>query len=74
VTLFDSLQSAANALVRDPEYPRMVIRPEHWAITYRCSVDDVKQALNLAENGSRKLPEELAANSRPAIEQEEIEE
>jgi hypothetical protein len=59
--LFDSLESAAKALVRDPEYNRREMHLHHWATTYRCSIDDVNQALDIAENGRRKLPEEVAA-------------
>lgn len=72
--LFDSLQSAANIVVKQVGYRVDEIQVERWAITYRCSADDVRQALKIAENGSRKLPEEIAATTPPPIQPEEIDE
>jgi hypothetical protein len=63
--LFDSLESAAKALVRDPEYNRREMHLHHWATTYRCSIDDVNQALDIAENGRRKTARGSCRRSSP---------
>ena len=72
--LFPSLQAAANLVVKQDGYDRGDIKPERWATTYRCSVDEVDEALDIAENGSRKLPEEIAATAPPVEQSEEVDE
>jgi len=62
MTLFSSLQSAARAAIAHDNIPG-AINAERWAITYRCSPDDVREALRVALNGKNKLPEETAVNS-----------
>lgn len=66
--LFDSLQSAAALVVIQPGFAIGEINLARWAQTYRCSPDEVREALNIAQNGSRKLPEEVAVQvSVPTI-------
>lgn len=73
--LFASLQSAAALVVLQAGYKRNEINLERWAATYRSSPEDVEQALKIAENGTRKLPEEEAAAAPPSTPQsEEVEE
>jgi hypothetical protein len=72
--LFPSLQSAAELVVRQEGYSRSELVLAHWATTYRTSVDDVVDALNIAENGSRRLPEEIASPAKPIPQNEEGEE
>ena len=72
--LFDSLKSAADMVVKQDGYRRCEINLSRWAETYRTSPDDVEQALQIAENGERKLPEEEAASSLPPPPPEEIQE
>lgn len=72
--LFASLQAAASCAVKQDGYSRKDIVLARWALTYRCSADDVDEALKIAENGSRKLPEEVAAFAPPATPHEEVEE
>ena len=72
--LFDSLQAAARLAVIQPGYARSEIKPERWATTYRSSCEQVNEALDIAENGSRRLPEEVAAAAPPSITQEDEEE
>ena len=74
MSLFDSLQAAALCAVRQEGFDLSEIVLERWATTYRCSVDQVEQALKIAQNGSRKLPEEVSASAPPSIKQEETEE
>jgi hypothetical protein len=64
--LFASLQSAARLAVIQDGYSLDAINLDRWATTYRVSSDDVLQALRIAENGARKLPEETAASLPPA--------
>ena len=71
--LSPSLLSAAKLAIAHDNIPGP-INHARWAETYRCSVDDVSEALKLAENGSRKLPEEVAAMAPAAIERQEDEE
>ena len=61
--LFDSLNSAARMIVRDQDYRPGCINLERWSVTYRTDVETVREALKLAENGGRKLPEEIAVTS-----------
>jgi hypothetical protein len=61
-TLFNSLQSAASCAVKQVGFKMQEIVLSRWAITYRCSTEDVEQAFKFALNGSRKLPEEVAAS------------
>ena len=63
MTLFDSLTSAAKLAIAHDNIPGEIVHSE-WAKTYRCSVEDVREALTIAQNGSRKLPEEAAAFSK----------
>lgn len=72
--LFNSLQAAASLVVRQDGYRRTDINLGRWAITYRTSPEDVEQALKIAENGGRKLPEEVAATAPKTVQQEEPEE
>jgi hypothetical protein len=72
--LISSLQSAAMLVVRQPGYVSGSINLERWAETYRCSPSDVEDALKLAENGGRKLPEETAVSSSKAIPSTEVDE
>lgn len=58
--LLDSLQAAARLAIEHDNIPG-AINKAAWASTFRCSVDDVAEALKIAANGSRKLPEEVAA-------------
>ena len=64
--LFDSLKAAAEAAIAHDNIPGNIVHAE-WAKTYRCSAHDVEQALKIAENGSRKLPEEIASSCPPII-------
>lgn len=63
--LFASLQSAALLAVKQDGYKLIDINLERWAITYRVTRDEVEEALKIAENGGRKLPEEAAVLSPP---------
>lgn len=63
--LTNSLQSAANLVVK-AGCPSMV-DVSLWATTYRCAESDVRDALKIAENGSRKLPEEQAASVKSTM-------
>ena len=72
--LFASLQAAASLVVRQDGYKSGDINLARWATTYRCALEDVEEALKIAENGSRKLPEETAASLPPAPQSEEVEE
>ena len=72
--LFASLQAAAALVVKQDGYTSGSISLTRWATTYRCSPEDVEEALKIAENGSRKLPEETAASLPPAPQSEEVEE
>jgi hypothetical protein len=63
--LFNSLQSAARLAVLQDGFRLDDINLDRWATTYRVSSDDVLQALRIAENGTRKLPEETAASLPP---------
>jgi hypothetical protein len=67
--LLDSLQAAARLAIAHDNTPGS-INLTRWATTYRCSTGDVEEALKIAANGSRKLPEEIAVSSPPAITQE----
>lgn len=70
--LLDSLHSAARlAIAHGNDLSN--IRTDHWCVTYRCSPDQIAEAFRLAENGKRKLPEEVAASSPKAIEVQEDE-
>jgi hypothetical protein len=70
--LFDSLQSAASLVVIQRGYKRQFVNLERWATTYRCTPEAVEEALKIAENGTRKLPEEVAvASSIPTTEEAE---
>jgi hypothetical protein len=69
-----TLQCAALLVVRQDGYRLTDLNLERWAQTYRCSPDEVLEALKIAENGSRKLPEEIAVASSKAIPSEEVEE
>ena len=73
-TLFPSLQSAAELVVRQEGYTRSDLVIAKWAETFRCSTDDIETALNIAENGSRRLPEETAVTAKPIPQNEEGEE
>jgi hypothetical protein len=55
--------------VKQDGYRPGIINRERWARTYRATVDQVDEALKIAENGSRKLPEEISA-SAPTVEEE----
>ena len=71
--LLQSLESAARLVVIQDGFDLNHLNLTRWATTYRCSVDDVLEAIHLAQNGKRKLPEETAASSPPAIQTEENE-
>jgi hypothetical protein len=58
--LHASLHAAARLAIAHENSPGGIIHAE-WAKTYSCSVDDVREALNIAANGTRKLPEEIAS-------------
>jgi hypothetical protein len=60
MSLTGSLHSAARLAIAHENRPG-AINMQRWAATYRCTVDDVIEAFKIAENGSRKLPEEIAA-------------
>jgi hypothetical protein len=72
-SLFASLQAAAACAVKQDGYNRKEIVLDRWATTYRCSPEQVDEALKIAENGTRKLPEELAATCPPVAQEEEPE-
>ena len=72
--VFETLPAAARCAVAQPDYKRSDIVLARWAVTYRCAPEDVSQALDIAENGSRRLPEEIAVHAPPATTQEEVEE
>jgi hypothetical protein len=72
MSLSASLKAAAALAIAHDNLPR-TINLARWAETYRCSEDDVREALKIAENGSRKLPEEISA-AVPVVTSEEIEE
>jgi len=72
--LFASLNSAARLAVLQHGYRRSDINLDRWAVTYRTSADDVEQALKLAENGKRKLPEEIAVSTKAPPQVTEVEE
>jgi hypothetical protein len=77
MSLFDSLQSAAKCAVArwGFDYGQLTQKQlEHWARTYRVTVDQVDDAFRIAKNGSNKLPEEVAASASPATVQHEEEE
>ena len=67
--LFTSLEAAARLVVKQDGYRPGIINRERWATTYRVTADQVDEALKIAENGSRKLPEEISA-SAPTVEEE----
>jgi len=73
-SLFASLQAAARLAVRQHGYKRSDINLERWGQTYRASPDEVSEALKIAENGSRKLPEEQAVSSTKPVPVAEVEE
>ena len=56
-----SLSSAARLVVRQDGYKPGSINLAAWSRTYRCAESEVEEALKLAENGRRKLPEEIAS-------------
>lgn len=66
-----SLHAAARLAVSQDGYRSGSIDPTKWALTYRCSADEVTEALKLAENGKRRLPEEIAASTKPTTREEE---
>jgi hypothetical protein len=70
--LLDSLQAAARLAIAHDNTAGS-INLERWSVTYRCSVNEVEQALRIAENGTRKLPEEVAVSAPPAIQTREEE-
>lgn len=63
--LFNSLQAAAKCAVIQDGFDLESIVLDRWAITYRCSPEEVREALKIAQNGARKLPEEISASSPP---------
>lgn len=62
-----SLSAAARLVVRQDGYKPGSINIAAWSRTYRCSESEVEEALKLAENGRRKLPDELAVTAPPEI-------
>jgi len=74
MSLFDSLQAAANCAVKQFGFDIKQMNFERWAITYRCSPEQVETALKIAQNGSRKLPEEISASAPPVPSNAEDEE
>lgn len=71
--LLVSLHNAAKLALEHGNKPSC-INYERWAVTYRCTADDVREAFKLAENGSRKLPEEVAVTLPKTIQPQEIDE
>lgn len=69
--LLDSLHSAARLAVKGDCVPTTAESRAHWCITFKCSVDQLDEAIRLAKNGTNKLPEELAASAPPAPSREE---
>jgi hypothetical protein len=69
-----SLQSAALLAVKQPGFKLTDINLAHWATTYRSTIDEVEEAIKIALNGGRKLPEEVAATASKPIPTEEVDE
>ena len=59
--LFPSLEAAARVMVIQPDFNIDEISFQHLATTYRTTPDKAREVIQIAQNGSRKLPEEIAA-------------
>jgi hypothetical protein len=68
--LFASLEAAARLVVKQDGYRPGSINRERWATTYRVSPETIDEALKIAENGSRKLPEEISASAPVTVVEE----
>jgi hypothetical protein len=74
MSLFDSLHSAALLMVRQEGFDIDQISFTHLANTYRTTPERAREIVQIAMNGSRKLPEEVAAAGTAIPKSEEIEE
>ena len=72
--VFETLPAACLCAVQQHGFDLTAINLARWAETYRCTPEQVAEAFKIALNGSRKLPEEVAANSPPVPESKEDEE
>jgi hypothetical protein len=72
--LFDSLQSAARLMVSQDGFDIKTISFDHLARTYGTTPDKAREIIVIAQNGTRKLPEEIAATAPPSTPHEEIDE